>query len=667
MARRTPLVWWLAALALLVVVTYAPVAQFEFVNWDDNTYVTENAQVRAGLTRSSIVWALTTAHAPYWHPATWTSHLIDVELFGLDAGGHHVTSAAIHLANTLLLFVLLVNLTGAAGRSAFVAALFAVHPIHVESVAWIAERKDVLSAFFLLATIAMYVAYVRRGGWGRYLGVAVLFALALMSKPMVVTLPLVLLLLDIWPLRRVGFGSGDRGGWGWALAEKVPLLALAAATGVATFIVQVRVGAVAGLDLLTWQERVGNAIVSYAAYLSTTFWPVHLAAFYPPRLLAAWLIATSACVLMLVSAAAIRWRVRAPWLFVGWLWYVVTLLPVIGLVQTGEQSMADRFTYLPIIGIFVIVSWGAVDLVDRWQRGADALRWAAICAVLLCAVLARAQTGHWANSIALWQRVVDVTPPHYRAFENLGAAQRDRGFLEPALQSYREAVRLAPRNPAVYNGLGLVLTRLGRAAEAVEPFSTATRLQPDYPEAQNNLGNALVSLGRLPEAIACYREILRVSPASMDARTNLGNALAASGEIDQAIEEYRLAVAASPDLKEARIGLAGALMKKGRVVEAIEHFREAVRISPEFAEAHNGLGAALAMTGDEEGAAASFAEALRLSPDLVSAHVNVAILLIKQGRIAQATAHLERAAAIDPGYEPARRALSALRRRPAGE
>jgi Flp pilus assembly protein TadD len=478
----------------------------------------------------------------------------------------------------------------------------------------------------------MYVAYVRRGGWLRYLGVLSLFALALMSKPMVVTLPALLLLLDIWPLRRVGFAAEAPAGWGTVLAEKVPLLALAVATGVTTLLVQVRVGAVAGLDLVSWQERVGNAIVSYGAYLSKTFWPVDLAAFYPPRLLAPWLIAISAGVLMLLTAAAIRWRVRAPWLLVGWLWYLVTLLPVIGLVQAGEQSMADRFTYVPLIGIFVIVSWGAVDLADRWLRGADARRWAGIAVILLCAVLARVQTGYWANSIALWQRVVDVTPPHYRAFENLGAAQRDRGFLEDALQSYRESVRLSPRNPVSYNGMGLVLTRLGRVGEAVEPFTTATRLQPDYAEAQNNLGNALASVGRLPEAVACYREVLRVRPESTDTRANLGNAL----------------------------------VKQGNAAEAIEHFRAALRVRPESAEAHNGLGAALAMTGDEEGAAAAFGEALRLSPDLVTAHFNAAMLLIRQGRIARAMGHLERAAAIDPGYEPARKVLSALRRRPAG-
>jgi protein O-mannosyl-transferase len=666
MARRTRLIWWVVGLAVLVVVTYAPVAQFEFVNWDDNSYVTENQHVLGGLTPSSVAWAFTTTHTPYWHPMSWLSHLVDVELFGLDAGGHHVTSAAIHLVNTLLLFGVLVSLTGAAGRSAFVAALFAVHPLHVESVAWISERKDVLSTFFLLAAIAMYLAYVRRGGWARYLALFGLYALALMSKPMVVTLPAILLLLDIWPLRRVGFAAEERGDWVRVLAEKVPLLILAVATGVTTFVVQARVGAVAGLEVLSWHERLGNAIVSYVAYLSTTLWPVHLAAFYPPRLLALWPIAISAGVIALLTSAAIRWRVRAPWLFVGWLWYVVTLLPVIGLVQAGEQSMADRFTYVPLIGIFGIVSWGAVDLANRWRFGTGVLRWTAIAVILLCAVLARAQTGYWANSIALWQRTVEVTPAHYRAFENLGAAQRDRGLLEPALQSYRESVRLAPRNPAGYNGMGLVLTRLGRVPEAVEQFSTATRLQPDFPEAQNNLGNALASLGRLPEAIACYREILRVRPESTDTRTNLGNALATTGDFVQAIEQYRLALAASPGLKEARMGLAGALLKQGNAIEAVEHFRAALRVSPDYAEAHSGLGAALATTGDEEGATAAFAEALRLNPDLVSAHFNVAMLLIRQGRVALATAHLERAAAIDPGYEPARQVLSALRRRQAG-
>ena len=337
---------------------YSSVRHFQLVNWDDSTYVTENPTVLGGLSWSSAWWALTTGHSPYWHPMTWLSHLLDVTLFGTDAGMYHVTNLVIHIANTLLVFELFRRMTGQTGRSAFVAAIFASHPLHVESVAWIAERKDVLSTFFWMLTAIAYVSYVRRPGWPRYLAMLVLYALALMSKPMVVTLPVVLLLLDLWPLRRDA-------PWIRLIVEKVPLLVLALATSIATVIVQNSVGAMAGLDALPWPVRAANATIGYVAYLWKTIWPTHLAAFYPLFAISPGRVAAAAIALVAVTALVVARRAKYPYLFVGWFWYLITIAPVIGLLQAGEQGMADRFMYVPMIGILVMVAWGVPAWLER--------------------------------------------------------------------------------------------------------------------------------------------------------------------------------------------------------------------------------------------------------------------------------------------------------------
>jgi protein O-mannosyl-transferase len=609
---------------------YASVRHFQLVNWDDSTYVTENPTVLGGLSWSSVWWALTTGHSPYWHPMTWLSHLLDVTLFGTDAGMYHVTNLVLHTANTWLVFELFRRMTGALGRSAFVAAIFAVHPLHVESVAWIAERKDVLSTFFWLLTSLAYVAYVRRPGWPRYLAILALYALALMSKPMVVTLPVVFLLLDIWPLQRVEPDLRDRM-WARLILEKVPLLALALATSVATVIIQHRVGAMAGLDALPWQVRAGNATIGYVAYLWKTVWPTHLAAFYPLFTIDPVRVAAAAAALIGVTVTVIAARVRYPYLLVGWCWYLVTIAPVIGLLQAGEQGMADRFMYVPMIGILVMVAWGVPALVERRGLPAGPFAAAALTLVAVCAIAARAQAAHWEDSVMLWQHATRVTPESYIAHENLGQALRERGQLDEAKASYERALANAPsRSPAylavIENSIGMVLTRQGKTADALERFAAAVRQNPGFAEAQSNLGNALASQGRLPEAIEHYREAVRLKP----------------------------------DYAEPRVGLGGALLSQRNAAEAMPHYREALRIDPALAQAHNGLGAALAMEGHDDQAMAEYTEALRLKPDLPTAHLNIAILLIKKGDVTQARRHLEEALSIDPGYAPAQQALRAI-------
>jgi tetratricopeptide (TPR) repeat protein len=612
-------------LVLLNLFVFAAVRHFQLVNWDDSTYVSENPTVLGGLSWSSAWWALTTGHSPYWHPMTWLSHLLDVTLFGTDAGAYHVTNLLLHVANTLLVFELFRRTTDAVGRSAFVAAIFAVHPLHVESVAWIAERKDVLSTFFLVLTILAYVAYVRRPAVPRYLAMLVLYALALMSKPMVVTLPVVLLLLDVWPLRR-------ETAWTRLILEKVPLLVLALATSVATVIIQNRVGAMAALDALPWHLRAANATIGYVAYLWKTVWPTHLAAFYPLFAISPGRVAGAAAALIAVTVAVVASRARYPYLAVGWFWYVITIAPVIGFLQAGEQGMADRFMYVPMIGLLLMVAWGVPDLAKGFVGQRSWLVPAgAMALVVVSAIAARAQVAHWSDSVSLWQHATRVTPESYIAHENLGQALRELGRLEEARASYEKALEHAPaRSPGylavIQNSLGMVLTREGKTRDALDHFAAAARLNPGFAEAQSNLGNALAAEGRLAEAVERYREAVRLKP------------------------EYT----------EPRVGLGGALLRQGDAAGAIPSYREALRLDPDLAQAHNGLGAALAMEGHDEEAMAQYTEALRLKPDLPTAHLNVAMLLIRKGDVAQARRHLETALSIDPGYVPAQQALKAI-------
>jgi tetratricopeptide (TPR) repeat protein len=620
------------ALVALDLIVYLQARTFGFVNWDDPSYITENPNVTAGLTWHSAWWALTTGYSPYWHPLTWLSHLLDISLFGMDAGWHHLTSVAIHTVTTVLVFVLFRRMTRETGPSALLAALFAVHPLHVESVVWVAERKDVLSTLAWVLTLLAYVAYVRAPGWRRYLLVVGLFGLALMAKPMVVTLPAVLLLLDIWPLQRLRFGSTPGGAWGRLLLEKVPLAALALVTSVATVVVQHRIGAMARFDALPWHLRAANAIVAYVEYLAKACWPVDLAAFYPYHSYAAWQVVGAALLLAGLTSAAVWQRARRPYLLVGWLWFLITLAPVIGLLQAGEQRIADRFMYVPLVGLLMAVVWGvreaATPITAPRRRGLLA---ASLILVGAAATMAFAQTSQWADSVTLWRHATRATPDSYIAFENLGQALRERGQFDESVANYRQALVLAPAgSPAyravIHNSLGLVLTRQGRDDAAANEYVAAARLNPVFAEAQSNLGNVL----------------------------------AARGQFAEAVEHYRAAVRLKADFTEALVGLGSALLQDQRPLEAEAAYSEALRADAQSAQAHNGLGASLAMQGQDARALTQYREALRLKPDLPTAHLNLAVLLIKAGRLEEARTHLQTALAIDPGYEPARMLLERL-------
>jgi tetratricopeptide (TPR) repeat protein len=571
--------WVCLALIAANLIVYASVWHHGFVNFDDDDYVTANPVVLRGLTWHGVAWAFTTEHAVNWHPLTWLSHMLDVQLFGLDPGPHHLTNLLFHIANTLLLFGLLNRMTGALGRSAFVAGLFAVHPLHVESVAWVAERKDVLSTFFWMLTLWAYVEYVkrpdlRRPGLRRYAAVLLFFALGLMAKQMLVTLPFVLLLLDFWPLGRVGMGSNPAGGSAlssdrWATAvrlgwEKLPLLALSVVSSVVTFVIHQRGGAVIILSAIPLNLRVENALVSYVAYIGKMLWPARLAVLYPyAQSLPGWWVAGGFLVLMGISVVVIRAASRHPYLPVGWFWYLGTLVPVIGLIQVGDQAMADRYTYVPFIGLFIIVAWGVPDLLVRWPLRRIVLPAAASLLILACAITARGQLQYWENSTTLWTHALAVTTGNDIAHNNLGAALADQGKTEEAIAHYSEALRIKPDYADAHNNLGVALAGEGKLDEAIAHYSEALRIRPDYADAHSNLGIALANQGKLDEAIAQFNEALRIKPDSAKAHNNLGVALASQGKLD----------------------------------EAIAHFTEALRIKPDYTDAHKNLGVALVQQG----------------------------------------------------------------------
>ncbi|MBZ5637380.1 MAG: tetratricopeptide repeat protein [Acidobacteriia bacterium] len=613
-------------IVLLTLLAYRGVLGNGFVNYDDDRYVTANAQVQKGLTADSIAWAFTATECSNWHPLTWLSHMLDVQLFGLDAGRHHLVSLLLHAANALLLFLLLVRLTGSLWRCAFVACLFAVHPLHVESVAWIAERKDVLSTLFGLLALLAWVGYLGSRTALRYALVVALYALSLMAKPMLVTLPFLLLLLDFWPLRRLALPLREsKETLSRLLVEKAPLLAMAAASCVVTFAAQRSGGSVETLQDFTFGERLANAALSYVSYLGKTFWPASLAVFYPHPHggLTPWPLSGSIVLLAAFTWLSLRLAKKAPYVAFGWLWYLGALVPVVGFVQVGAQAMADRYTYVPLIGIFVAIAWALTELgaSARWARTAVAA--ASAAALLALSIVTRVQVGRWTDDVALFDHALAVTSDNWLAETNLGVAVFDRGRTDEAIAHYSEALRIWPGFAEAHNDLGLALVRKGRIAEAIEHYHEALRLYPEFAEAYNDLGTALARQGRTAEAVEQLDRALRLRPGSAGFRFNMGNALLGAGRFPQAIEQFDRALVLEPDYAEASNGAGLALTRMNRWPEAADRFRQALAIRADLAEAHNNLGIALAREGRYPEAIEHFRRALAIKPDFAEAGANI--------------------------------------------
>jgi tetratricopeptide (TPR) repeat protein len=559
--------WIGLALVLLTLLVYARVHDYPFVNFDDVQYVVENAPVAAGVTTDGIRWAFSSPHAGNWHPLTWISHMIDVELFGVDAGKHHLVNLLIHTLSTWLLFVVFARMTGDLWPSALVAALFAVHPTHVESVAWIAERKDVLSGFFWILTMWAYAWYAAAPSPVRYAAVAAAFVAGLLSKPMVVTLPFVLLLLDVWPLRRV-----VSGGWRPLILEKVPLVVLSLASSIVTFVVQREAGAVRALEVLPLDRRIAAAVVGYAEYVFKTVWPVDLAVLYPhPAMVPVWQVVAAGSGLTLITAAAVWYRRQRPYIAVGWFWFLGTLVPVIGLVQVGTQRIADRYLYLPSIGLFIVAVWGTAALATRLRVPRRALATAALSVIATFSVLAHRQVEHWENSVGLWEHTLRVTDNNSRAHAHLGHALSAEARHDEAIAQFQRALALRPDYPEALNYLGAALARRGEAEAAVPMFRRALELAPALPHARANLATALAQSGQIEEAIVEYREAVRVTPNDLQARVNLGRALMSTGHADEGADHLLYATVA--------------LLDAGRVNDALEQLGVVLRVNPNHPKA----------------------------------------------------------------------------------
>ena len=573
-----------------------------FINYDDNVYVTDNPQVKDGLSFSGLGWAFTATSDANWHPLTWLSHMLDWQLYGANPRGHHLTSLFFHVVNTILLLLVLVRFTNRLWPSALVAALFALHPLHVESVAWVAERKDVLSAFFWLLTMWAYLRYVERPGAWRYLAVIATFTLGLMAKPMLVTEPFVLLLLDYWPLNRWSPGAQRAIGQRKAkpapksatgrgalhlVWEKMPLFALAATSCAITLLVQKGGGAVASTDIFPFGVRLSNALVAYVTYLFKMVWPINLAVFYPhpgPDL-PGWQIVGAGLLLVACTSVAIRWARRFPYLPVGWFWYLGTLVPVIGLVQVGSQAIADRYTYIPLIGIFIILAFGSADLVSgrrRWQ-----IKLASFCslALVICVIFTWIQVGYWRNSTSLFSHALAVTEDNFIAYDKLGLAYEDEGKNDEAIKMYSQAIRIDPDFSKAYNSLGRVYDKVGRIEEAVKMFRQAIHFNPKLAAAYNELGKVLDKLGKTEDAIDMFRQAIRLNPNFSDAHNNLGIDLGDRDELDNAIYQFQQAIRARPDYDEPYHNLGLAYYKQGKIREAREMFETALEINPDNAGA----------------------------------------------------------------------------------
>ena len=625
-------------LILATILTYWQVKNFDFVGYDDQEYVVENSHVQKGLTVEGIIWAFTSFHSANWHPITWLSHMLDCELYGLNPMGHHWTNLILHMINSILLFLVLELMTGAIWRSAFVAALFALHPLHVESVAWISERKDVLSTFFGLLMIFAYYRYTKTPGFKNYLLVFIFLCLGLMAKPMLVTFPFVLLLLDFWPLKRFHYRNNyllesektinyDSKGIYRLSLEKIPFLIPVAISSILTFLAQKNFSAVKSLEALSLKTRFSNAFVSYINYILKTVWPSKLAVFYPhPRnTLSAWQIFGAAFLLVCASYLAIRVSKKYPYIVVGLLWYLGTLVPVIGFVQVGEQGMADRYTYIPLIGLFIIFSWGISDLFKKWHHRQIYLSLIAMMILSALTVRTYFQIRYWKNGVTLFEHAIKVTKNNYKAHNNLATAL---GPIDPdrAISHYKEALRIHPKYLSAICNLGLSYYNKGNYDEAVLYFTKALKIDPQKTDTRMDLANIFFLQGKHEKAISQYRQILKTDSENAQAHYNLAYMMSAQKKIDRAVHHYNETLRIDPNYFKAHYKLGNIYLNQGKIPEAFMHYAEAIKIKPDYVQAYNKLGLILLRQGKFNKAKVFFSKAIEVDPNFLEARKHLETL-----------------------------------------
>ncbi len=562
-SKKTPVLLAYLLLVIATVIAYAPIRHNDFTSYDDDDYITNNPNVQVGLTRQSVIWAFTTSHEANWHPITWLSHMLDCQLFGLEPLGHHLTNLFFHIANTLLVLWVLKKMTGALWPSAFVAAAFALHPLHVESVAWASERKDVLSTFFWMLTMAAYVRYTQQRTIIKYLPIVLFFALGLMAKPMLVTLPFVLLLLDYWPLARWPQPQlpnastrkpskktrAPRPVIYRLLWEKAPLFVLSAASCVVTFFVQRSGGAVVKIDLMPFDIRITNALASYVTYLAKMIYPASLAPLYPLKYLPTWQPIISFFILVVISAIVIYWARRRPYLIVGWLWYMGTLVPVIGLLQVGVQAYADRYTYLPLLGIFIMIAWFAAELTAKWRRRKLAIGISISAVLMITAALlicTQNQVRKWRDNCTLYKHTLAVTENNGIMHYNYGCALlNDKEDFETAIEHFKKTLQIRPTKVSALNNWGVALQRLGKEQEAIEKWNQSIQIDPDNPNTNYHLGMALKRQQKYEDAAGHFEKSLQLKPVWY-VHSSLGDIYFQMGKIDLAIDQWTRAINLNP-------------------------------------------------------------------------------------------------------------------------
>ncbi|MHC4395996.1 MAG: tetratricopeptide repeat protein [Planctomycetota bacterium] len=612
MDKTTDKYWTFCICLILALTTFAAywqVHSYDFVDYDDRLYVSENTNVTAGLTRQGIAWAFTTGYFGNWHPLTWLSHMLDCELFGLNAGRHHLTNLLLHIANTLLLFIVLKRATGVFWQSAFVAAAFALHPLHVESVAWISERKDVLSTLFWMLTMAAYLRYVRQPRISWYLLTLLAFALGLMAKPMVVTLPFVLLLLDYWPLGRFQNGQTANDAeqpdhkfpdsrFQWPrfyrlVLEKVPFFALSVVSSIVTFFVQQAGEMVAEFGELPLMPRIANAVISYAKYLEKMIWPSRLAVFYTHSsydAISVWKVAAAVLILLAISICVFRLARSHKYLTVGWLWYLGTLLPVIGLVQVGGQALADRYSYMPFTGLFIIIAWEMPKIIAKWKYKKFLLTAVAAVVVPAMMICSWLQVRNWKNTYSLFSHSLAATNnDNFTVHYMLGKELFNQEKFGEAIHHFNETLRLQPQHFNTLNKLGAAYYRIGKINQALIYWEKALKLKPDHADVHYNLGVALFQQSKLNEAVRHFNQAIRLRPELLEVHKALANALFLQGKLDEAVRKYRWLIGIQPQNPGLYNRLALVLIEQGKFNQAVTYFEQALRLQPNSIEFMNNL------------------------------------------------------------------------------
>ena len=665
-------------LALATLAVYWQVRHHEFIDFDDDEYITDNTHVQAGLTKEGIVWAFTKSHSNNWHPLTWVSHMLDCQLFGLDSGAHHLTSVIFHAANAILLFLVIMRMTGNLWPSAFVAAAFALHPIHVESVAWASERKDVLSTFFWLLTTWAYLRYVQHPSITRYVLIIIFFVLGLLSKQMLVTLPFVLLLLDYWPLGR--FILKDKSvcdstqtvvavSIKRCVLEKLPLFILSAIASLIVFLTQQSTGILRSIIQYSLICRVENALVAYVEYIGKMLWPFHLAIFYPHPgdKLPIWQ-AVGALLLLLSITVGVIWKLRQrPYLAVGWFWYLGTLVPVIGLVQIGNQALADRYTYIPFTGLFIIIAWSIPELLGRLFYRKFIISLSATVLLFSLSFLTYAQVRYWRSSMTLHKRTIQAVPNNWLAHYAVAHILHQAGDLNTAIKHYSEALRIEPEFIPGHINMGVALVEQNKIDRAIIHFEEVLRHEPDHFKANFYLGTILAKQGKFPLAIPHFRMALKIKPDSYEIHHALGAIFFQQGRLKEGIEQYTEVLRLQPYSSKVRDELAVAynsfgieLARQAKLDEAITHFTKALEVKPDLADAHSNLGRALSMQGDIDQALTHYSKALQLDPNLVNARYCMACILASQGKKNDAIKQYRKVLEIDPNHAESRHALRAI-------